>query len=330
MSKGPILIELADQDIVPGPEDALPVPDLGMPLGQSVQRAAQIAARSRGGGLGRWVLGLALAFVSAVVTVAAWDFVFALIARSPILGFGVAGLAVLLGAVVLAGLVRELAAFSRLSRIDRVQRRAKEALATADLEQARTVTATLMKFYRQRADLEWGRARFTDQRMEPQDAKALLILAEQELLAPLDRAVEAEIQAAARQVATVTALVPLALADVIAALIANVRMIRLIAEIYGGRAGTLGSWRVTRAVMTHLVATGAVALGDDMLGSLAGGGLLSKLSRRFGEGIVNGALTVRVGVAAMEVCRPLPYVQRRRPSVSKLVKNALTGLFSKE
>ena len=150
-----------------------------------------------------------------------------------------------------------------------------------------------------------------------------------ELLSPLDNAATAEIETAARQVATITALVPLALVDVVTALGANIRMIRRIAEIYGGRAGTLGSWRLLRAVMTHLVATGAVAIGDDMLGSLAGGGVLSKLSRRFGEGLVNGALTARVGVAAMEVCRPMPFTKVRRPSVSGIVKRALTGFFEK-
>ena len=134
---------------------------------------------------------------------------------------------------------------------------------------------------------------------------------------------------AARQVATVTALVPLALADVVTALTANIRMIRRVAEIYGGRSGTLGSWRLTRAVMTHLVATGAVAAGDDLIGSLAGGGVLSKLSRRFGEGVVNGALTARVGVAAMEVCRPLPFRRKTRPSVSALVSRALAGVFGR-
>jgi putative membrane protein len=139
-----------------------------------------------------------------------------------------------------------------------------------------------------------------------------------------------EVEAAARQVATVTAIVPLALADVFAALTANLRMIRRVAEIYGGRAGTLGSWRLARAVMTHLVATGAVAVGDDLISSIAGGGVLSKLSRRFGEGVVNGALTARVGVGAMEVCRPLPFVRLQRPSVTGLVKRALTGLFGKD
>ncbi|MCP4208136.1 MAG: DUF697 domain-containing protein, partial [Shimia sp.] len=89
-------------------------------------------------------------------------------------------------------------------------------------------------------------------------------------------------------------------------------------------------WRLFRAVMTHLVATGAVAAGDDLIGTIAGGGALAKVSRRFGEGLVNGALTARVGVAAMDVCRPLPFGAGRRPSVAGLVKRALTGLFSKE
>jgi putative membrane protein len=136
-----------------------------------------------------------------------------------------------------------------------------------------------------------------------------------------------EVEAAARQVATVTAIVPLALVDVFAALTANLRMIRRIAEVYGGRSGVLGSWRLTRTVLTHLVATGAVAVGDDLIGSIVGGGVLSKVSRRFGEGVINGALTARVGVAAIEVCRPLPFHTVKRPSVTALVRRALTGMF---
>jgi CRP-like cAMP-binding protein len=85
------------------------------------------------------------------------------------------------------------------------------------------------------------------------------------------------------------------------------------------------SWRLTRAVLSHLVATGAVAVGDDLLGSVGGGHLLSKVSRRFGEGIVNGALTARVGIAAIEVCRPLPFHGQPRPTVTGTIQRALTG-----
>lgn len=99
----------------------------------------------------------------------------------------------------------------------------------------------------------------------------LIVLVETTLLAPLDAAAQREVEVAARQVATVTAIVPLALADVFAALTSNLRMIRRIAEVYGGRSGLFGSWHLTRTVLMHLVATGVVALGDDLIGSIAGG-----------------------------------------------------------
>jgi len=225
--------------------------------------------------------------------------------------------------------LRELAAFSRLARLDGLHHDVGEALAQNDLKSARAVTDRLVGLYQGREDTRWGRDRLAELRGDQLDAQALLALTEAELLGPLDIAASREVEAAARQVATVTALVPLALADVVAAMTSNLRMIRRVAEVYGGRSGFFGSWRLTRVVLSHLVATGAVAVGDDMLEPILGGTMLAKLSRRFGEGLVNGALTARVGVAAMEVCRPMPFSEARRPKVRSIIKRALSGLFSK-
>ncbi|WP_288943566.1 TIGR01620 family protein [uncultured Roseovarius sp.] len=329
MTRGPILIDLEDDAQAPTPDTAPPVPDPDTPPrpeGRAMQTVATLAAR-KPSRLARLFWGLLVAILGAVISVAAWDFVNGLIARAPLLGYGVTGLIAAFVLVLLVIALRELAAFSRLARIDRLQSRAEAALSGDSLAEARAVVADLTGLYAGREDTRWGRDRLSDLSADQFDAASLLGLAETELLAPLDQAATQEIEAAARQVATVTAVVPLALADVVAALTSNLRMIRRIAEIYGGRSGTLGSWRLARAVMTHLVATGAVAVGDDLIGSVAGGGVLSKISRRFGEGVVNGALTARVGVAAIEVCRPLPFTRSRRPSVTGLVKRALTGLF---
>ena len=330
MTNGPVLIDLEDQEAPLSVQDAAPVPDLETHIaeGQTMVMASRLATRpfSR---LARWFWALLGLLLGTVVSVAAWDFVSALLNRSQVLGWAVTGLVAVFLAVVLLIVLREIAGFARLRRVDALRQSTETVLTGGDIRQARDVVASLDRFYRGRSDCEWGRARLAERRDEIMDGDALLALAEMELLSPLDNAATAEIETAARQVATITALVPLALVDVVTALGANIRMIRRIAEIYGGRAGTLGSWRLLRAVMTHLVATGAVAIGDDMLGSLAGGGVLSKLSRRFGEGLVNGALTARVGVAAMEVCRPMPFTKVRRPSVSGIVKRALTGVFEK-
>lgn len=329
MTNGPVLIELEDQ-AAPEVAEAAPVPEMHAPAptGQAMQVAAQLAAR-KPSRLTRWFWALVGMFLSAAVSMAAWDFATGMVTRNPYLGWavtGVGGVALLLAVLII---LKELAGLARLKRVDGLKARADAAAQSHEMGQARSIVDELLRFYRGREDLAWGRDSLAKQRNDVLDADALMALAERELMTPLDQAAQREVEAAARQVAAVTALVPLALADVVAALTSNIRMIRRIAEIYGGRAGTLGSWRLFRAVMTHLVATGAVAAGDDLIGTIAGGGALAKLSRRFGEGIVNGALTARVGVAAMEVCRPLPFGEGRRPSVAGLVKRALTGLFTK-
>lgn len=325
MTRGPVLIDL-DGTEAAQPDTAPAVPDV--PQGAAMQHVAAIATR-RPSRLARWFWSVTIALTGFVVSLAAWDNINTLLARSPILGGIATALVALLLAVLAIIALRELAAFGRLRKLDQIQHQAQSALLSHDLKEARGVITALEKLYGKRDDTAWGRAELRSRQNEVLDADGLLGLAETTLLTPLDARAQREVEAAARQVATVTAIVPIALADLFAALTANLRMIRRIAEIYGGRAGTLGSWRLTRTVLTHLVATGAVAVGDDLISSVAGGGVLSKVSRRFGEGVINGALTARVGVAAIEVCRPLPFHAARKPSVSGLVSRAMSGLFNR-
>ena len=276
---------------------------------------------------GLWVFGLLFALVLAVQ---AWRFVTGLWAATPWLGYLALGLLMLALGVVAVQAVREGLAFVRLGQLDAIRQAALRAHASADLAQARKVVARLDRLYAPRPNMAAARANLAQSQGDVFDADTLLRLTEEALILPLDTLARAEVMAATRQVAVVTALIPLALADVVAALLANLRMIRRLAEIYGGRAGTLGSWRLLRKVFVSLLATGAVALTDDLIGSFAGGGILALLSRRFGEGVVNGALTARVGLAAMELCRPLPFVAAQRPGVSATVAQALAGLVSRK
>jgi putative membrane protein len=307
------------------PASAPPPPDAAPALGRAIALAARPPSR-----LARLFCGALGGFVALMAGLAAADWIAALLSRSPLLG-GIAfvffALTLFFGALLALG---ELAALARLSRMDALRRAAEAAYAAGDLAEAHRVAEKLSRHLSGRAELAEPLARLARRKGALLDADALLGLAEAELLAPLDREAEREIEKAARLVAGATALVPLALADVAAALIANLRMIRRISEIYGGRAGTLGALRLARAVAAHLLATGALAVGDDLIGSVAGGGILAKISRRFGEGVVNGALTARLGIAAMDVTRPLPFRAAPRPRVTAVIQRALTGLFAKE
>jgi len=321
----PVVIEIEGNE-GPTPGEVPPVPDLGLPDGRTMAAAASVAAvqPSRLTRFTVWALGSLFSFM---ISVAVYDFVAGMLARNSWLGWAAFGLTGLAVALLLLMALREAAGFFRLRRLDGARTAAVSARASGEVKAAAHVTDALLRLYSGRADLRWGAQRLAERRAEVLDADALLNLAEAELMAPLDLAARAEIESAARRVATITAIVPLALADVAVTLFSNLAMIRKIATLYGGRAGTLGSLKLLRRVFGHLLATGALSLGDDLIGSVAGGGVLGKLSRRFGEGVVNGALTARVGIAAMELCRPLPFEALPKPKVTNLVSRSLVGVF---
>ncbi|WP_348524653.1 YcjF family protein [Paracoccus marinaquae] len=343
--RGPVLVELepearaetagprqeSREDAAPSPADAPPIGEAGLqlPRPRTMEMVTRLVGRppSR---LTRFFINSGVALFTFLLSIAALDFINRLMDSYPVLGWLGVTLFALFTLAALGMAWREYRAWARFARIDAIQRQAGTALTEDSMDKARQVTDQLLALYRRRPELEWNHRRLSDARGEAFDARTLLTMAETELLAGLDQEARREIEAAARTVAAATALIPLALADVAAALAANLRMIRRMAEIYGGRAGAVGGWRLARTVMTHLVATGAVAAGDDLIHTVAGGGVLAKLSRRFGEGVVNGALTARVGIAAMEVCRPLPFLAQPRPKVGNLVARGLRGLFGSD
>jgi putative membrane protein len=156
------------------------------------------------------------------------------------------------------------------------------------------------------------------------DGADLVRLAENELLGPLDARAQALVLDAAKRVSVVTAVSPRALIDLAYVLYEAARLIRRLAELYGARPGTLGMIRLSRDVLAHLAVTGAVAAGDEFVHQIVGQGLAARLSVKLGEGVVNGMMTARIGVAAMETVRPLPFTALKRPGMGDFLA-ALTA-----
>ena len=57
--------------------------------------------------------------------------------------------------------------------------------------------------------------------------------------------------------------------------------------------------------------------------AVLGYGIAAKLSQRLGEGVLNGLLTARLGLAAIDVTRPLPFTALPRPALADLAKDLL-------
>lgn len=274
---------------------------------------------------GFWALfwGAVLGLVGLALSVAAYEFVAGLITAYPWLGWLALGLMAIVFAGLLFFALREVAGLSRLSRIDDLRDDADLAWETHDRKRAEGVRDRLDALYRNRPELDRARALVAERAGDSPDADALLTLLERETLTDLDAQALEAVKSGSRSVAAATALLPVGLLDAAAVLFLNIRMVRQVAAVYGGRAGWLGSWRLLKQVAFHLAATGAIALGDDLIGAVMGGGAIAKISRRAGEGLLNGALTARIGVAAMEVSRPMPYRVLQKPTVKKVAAAAL-------
>jgi putative membrane protein len=248
-----------------------------------------------------------------------------LFAVTPWLGWVALGLAVL-AAIALAGIVgRELGGVLRERKIERLRAAASDALAVRDHQAAKAVASEVIALYAAR--LEGGAARERVRALGDEiiDADDRLAIVERELIAPLDAQAKRAIADAAKQVSVVTAISPRAIVDVAFVVFAAVRVLRRVARIYGGRPGALGFLRLARAAFSHLAITGGVAVGDSLLQQVLGLGLAARVSAKLGEGVLNGLLTARFGLAALSVCRPLPFVREAPPRIGDVAGELLSA-----
>jgi putative membrane protein len=208
---------------------------------------------------------------------------------------------------------REIFGLLRLLKIASVRRRAEAALNNRDAPQARAAASQMSTICRNRPELAEAVTRLKQHWSGARDAKQVLVLSERELLLPLDRLAREVIGLSGRRVLVVTSLSPAAILTVSFVAFQNFRMLRCLATVYGGRPSFLAILRLLRLVVGHLAVTGGIAFTEDLLHQFLGQGLTARLSRRLREGLINGCFTIRIGIAAVQVLRPLPYIKARRP-----------------
>jgi putative membrane protein len=246
-----------------------------------------------------------------------------LFARSEGLGYLGLGFA-LAGALALAVVMtREAYGLIRLATIENLHLRATEVLLSDDRDASRAVVQALTKLAHQNPHLARARATLEGHAGDIIDGADMIRLAERELMTPLDQEARRLVSAAAQRVSIVTAVSPRALVDVLFVLVASLRLIRQLARLYGGRPGALGMISLMRHVVAHLAITGGMAASDGLIQQVLGHGIAAKLSQRLGEGMLNGLLTARLGLAAIDVTRPLPFTALPRPALADLAKDLL-------
>ncbi|WP_338828700.1 TIGR01620 family protein [Bradyrhizobium sp. 27S5] len=246
-----------------------------------------------------------------------------LFARNEGLGFLGLGLAVIAAVALAVVTMRELIGLARLATIEKLHLRAAEVLVSDDRAASRAVVADLLKLAHRTPQLARARSAVQSHTDDIIDGADMIRLAERELMTPLDEEARRLVSTAAQRVSVVTAVSPRAMIDVLFVFVASLRMIHQLARLYGGRPGALGMIRLLRHVIAHLAITGGMAASDSLIQQMLGHGIAAKLSQRLGEGMLNGLLTARLGLAAIDVTRPLPFNALPRPALTDLAKDLI-------
>lgn len=308
-----VTAEAEDPAVEPGASAILPAPPAAARLQRGIRWASLFVAAAGA------LVGLALSlWFARLVSIA--------LARHDWIGWIAFAL---LAVMLIAGLaiaLRELLGYLRLARLGRLKQDAARALRDNDLGRERAAVARVIAVLAGKPQLRWALARMREHERDVRDPGDLARLADRDLMAPLDAEARRLVAGAVKRVSVATAISPAAIFAVGWVLVENLRLLRSLAGIYGGRPGWIGTARLGRMVVMHIIATGGVALTDDLMGQFLGQDLVRRMSRRLGEGVFNGALTARAGAAAIDVIRPLPFLEtppvRARDFLRELTRRA--------
>lgn len=291
------------------------------PIGENAQTAnlpalpPEPTARKRSPA--RW-FGFSLAlFVGGVLAVESVEWVRTMYARNEALGVGFSALLGIVLASAAWWTASEVAQIRRLKVVEAL--RAEAALLGGEgFERARTWIAKVEAATATTPERARLFAQANDTILDTHsDADALQIF-HRTVLTPLDEAAYRAVARAARATALGVSVSPVASIDAALVIWRSVRMVREIAQIYGLRPGAAATISLVRRLLYGALQSVAVDVLGDAWIQLLGHRFASVLSARLGEGVFAAVRVARLGILAIEQCRPLPFTEVDRPSLMRL------------
>lgn len=227
-------------------------------------------------------------------------------------------------------LLREWRRLVYLRRHEQNQRTSKqllvEELPTASGENAVKFCKAILSNIARAPNVVQSEQRWESQLDEAYNAKEVLYLFSENVLTPLDKQAKKLISKGATENAIIVAVSPLALADVLMVAWRNIALVNKITKVYGMELGYISRLKLFKMVLTNMVFAGATEIATDVGMEFFSQNLTAKLSLRAAQGIGVGLLTARLGIKAMEFCRPLAFRKGERPKLSVIRQELLTSV----
>lgn len=248
--------------------------------------------------------------------------------NAPLLG--IVYIAMILGLIGILGyaILKEMADYRRIRRIDTIQEEAAE-LSKHKVGESRVFARKIVAMYKTHEDPEIvERVEAFEKELPSMMDDEVMRRLEEIVIAPMDRKAKALIAKYANQTAISTAISPVAVIDAVLILSRSHVMIREIARVYNLRPNLMGEMVLVKKVFVNLAFAGASDIMINHSHDILGASLLSKVSAHGAQGVANGILTARVGLGALKACRPLPLTRKQDSFFKNIFKMIAKSLFN--
>ncbi len=157
-------------------------------------------------------------------------------------------------------------------------------------------------------------------------ASEIMYMFSQTVLTSIDLEAKKLVSKNAIESAIAVAVSPLAVVDMLFVAWRNIHLINQLAKLYHIELGYFSRLRLFRMVLGNMVFAGATEMVKEMGIDWLSQDISAKLSGRLAQGIGVGILTARLGIKAMEFCRPLPFTKEEKPHLKHIYKEILSNL----
>lgn len=170
------------------------------------------------------------------------------------------------------------------------------------------------------------KTQWQSQLKEVYNAQEVFYLFSEEILNPIDKKVKKLISKRAAENAIIVAISPLAVIDVLMVAWRNIALVNKITQLYGMQLGYFSRLKLFKMVITNMAFAGVTEIASDIGMDYFSQNLTAKFSMRAGQGIGVGLLTARLGIKAMEFCRPIVFQEGEKPKLSVVRQELLNSL----
>jgi len=220
--------------------------------------------------------------------------------------------------------------FLALKNVSTLQTEGKTLLESNHYGHAMPYINKIARFYHQRADVKNRLERFYMTINDSHLDSEICAVFSKQVLKELDNNACRIVLKQARETALLVALSPRAFLSTFLTLWSTVKMIRDLATLYGGRPGFISSISLIGKVLQSLIYAGISERIAESLSDILGGSVLSVVSAQLAQGLGSGILSARIGLHAMQVCRPLPFRADEQPQWQSIAKEIWSSFKSSD